>query len=422
MNLKSLRRYSQFWYSGYAFQAIVVFGTGGILMPIVVNDAGNAAKAGAVIAFCYIGQMLAPLMGALVDRTGLYRLFYFSGYVLLAIGLAVFPFANVMWFWMALAFIQGVGAATTNTVAAMFIVEYKPKSEWDMRIGWLQTFYGVGQAVGVALASVLQADPTFGLLLSAGLMIPGMVLGGRGLPPSQEHQKPDKVDFSRSLHRPPRSVYSFLHHYEGTVLNNLKRVPKELGSSFSLLITGWFFVMLPTWLVGALFPLLMKGAFGISYKMSSLYYALGATIGIFAYMPSGTLGKKIGDGWVVAIGTIMTLVAVAGLAMLSYVHHSFNQWLVPLVYILIPIAWSPLIVGGNAWTAKLATFEEGEALGIFNATTAVASVISAFTAGVVAHKFGFSMVLVIGTASSVLALLCFLPLLYSQRKKAGALS
>ena len=48
MNLKSLRRYSQFWYSGYAFQAIVVFGTGGILMPIVVNHAGNAAKAGAV--------------------------------------------------------------------------------------------------------------------------------------------------------------------------------------------------------------------------------------------------------------------------------------------------------------------------------------------------------------------------------------
>ena len=421
MNLKSLRRYSQFWYSGYAFQAIVVFGTGGILMPIVVNDTGNAAKAGVVIAFCYIGQMLAPLMGALVDRTGWHRLFYFSGYVLLAIGLAVFPFANLMWFWMALAFIQGVGAATTNTVAAMFIVEYKPKSEWDMRIGWLQTFYGIGQAVGVALASVLQADPTFGLLLSAALMIPGMVLGGRGLPQSQEHQKPDKVDFAHSLHRPPRSVHSFLHHYEGTVINNLKRVPKEVHSSFSLYIAGWFFVMLPTWLVGALFPLLMKGAFDISYKMSSSYYALGATIGIFAYMPSGTLGKKIGDGWVVIIGTVMLLVSVAGLAVLSHVHHSFNQWLVPLVYILIPIAWSPLIVGGNAWTAKLATFEEGEALGIFNATTAVASVISAFTAGLVAHKFGFSMVLIIGTASSVLALLCFLPLLRSQKKKADSL-
>ena len=422
MNLKSLRRYSQFWYSGYAFQAIVVFGTGGILMPIVVNDAGNAAKAGIVIAFFYIGQMLAPLMGTLVDRTGWYRHFYFSGYVLLAIGLAVFPFANLMWFWMALAFIQGVGAATTNTVAAMFIVEYKPRSEWDMRIGWLQTFYGIGQAVGVAAASVLQADPTFGLLLSAGLMIPGMVLGGRGLPPSQEHQKPEKVEFSHRTHSPPRSVHSFLHHYEGTVSKNLKRVPHELRSAFSLYIAGWFFVMLPTWLVGALYPLLMKGAFNISYQMSSLYYALGATIGIFVYMPSGNLGKKIGDGWVVTIGTIMTLVSITGLAALSHIHHSFNQWLVPLVYILIPIAWSPLIVGGNSWTAKLATFEEGEALGIFNATTAVASVISAFTAGLVAHKFGYGMVLIIGAVSSILALLCFIPLLHSERKEADSLS
>ena len=416
MNLKSLRRYSQFWYSGYAFQAIVVFGTGGILMPIVVNHGGDAAKAGIVVGFFYIGQMLAPLMGALVDRTGWYRHFYFSGYVLLAIGLAAFPFTNLMWFWMALAFIQGVGAATTNSVAAMFIVEYKPKSEWDMRIGWLQTFYGIGQAVGVAAASVLQADPTFGLLLSASLMIPGMVLGGRGLPPSQEHQKPEKVEFSRRSHMPPRSVHSFLHHYEGTVSKNLKRVPHELRSSFSLYIVGWFFVMLPTWLVGALYPLLMKGAFNISYHMSSLYYALGATIGIFVYMPSGNLGKRIGDGWVVAIGAIMTLVSVAGLAVLSHVHHSFNQWLVPLVYLLIPIAWSPLIVGGNSWTAKLATFEEGEALGIFNATTAVASVIAAFTAGLVAHKFGYSMVLIIGAISSILALFCFSPLLFSEKK------
>lgn len=151
-------------------------------MPIVVNDAGNAAKAGIVIAFCYIGQMLAPLMGAIVDRTGLHRPFYFSGYILLAIGLAVFPFTNLMWFWMALAFLQGIGSTTTNTVAAMFIVEYEPKSEWDVRIGWLQTFYGVGQAVGVALASVLQARPEMGLLTSAGLMVPGMALGARGLP------------------------------------------------------------------------------------------------------------------------------------------------------------------------------------------------------------------------------------------------
>ena len=416
MKLSSWRRYSQFWYYGYAFQGAVVFGTGAILMPIVVNNAGDAAKAGTVMAFFYIGQMLAPLMGAITDRTGWHRPFYLCGYVLLAIGLAVFPFTELLWFWMALAFLQGVGSGTSNTVAAMFIVEYEPKPEWDARIGWLQTFYGIGQAAGLGLASFLQACPEIGLLVSAGLMVPGMALGARNLPPSHAHRKPEKPEFSRGSHRPPRTIHSFLHRYEGTVSNSLKHLFHEWRSKFGLYMAGWFFVMLTTWLIGVLYPLLMKSAFNISYGMSSLYYAVGALIGIFCYTPSATLGKRIGNGWVVIIGTIMTAVSVGGLATLAYVHSGLNQWLIPVVYVLIPIAWSPLIVGGTAWAAELATFEEGEALGFYNAMTAIAAVIAAFTAGLVAHKFGYGMVLIIGAVACLVGLSCFIPLPFSAEK------
>ena len=416
MKLPSWRRYSEFWYSGYTFQGAVVFGTGAILMPIMVNNAGDAAKAGTVIGLFYIGQMLAPLMGAITDRTGWHRTFYLSGYVLLAIGLVLFPFTQLVWFWMALAFIQGVGSGTSNTVAAMFIVEYKPKPEWDARVGWLQTFYGIGQAAGLGLAAILQARPELGLLVSAGLMVPGMVLGAHRLPPAHAKQKPEKADFSRRLHRPPRNIYSILHRYEGTISKSLQHLLQEWRSKFGIYIAGWFFVMLSTWLIGALYPLLMKSAFNLSYSMSSLYYASGAVIGIFAYTPSGTLGKRIGDGWIVIIGTIMTAISVAALATLAHIQSGFNQWLVPVMYILIPIAWSPLIVGGTAWAAQLATFEEGEALGSYNATTAVAAVIAAFAAGLLAHKFGYGMILVIATVASLLALLCFIPLMTSTKR------
>ena len=87
------------------------------------------------------------------------------------------------------------------------------------------------------------------------------------------------------------------------------------------------------------------------------------------------------------------------------------------MYILIPIAWSPLIVGGTAWTAQLATFQEGEALGAFNAITAVAAVIAAFAAGLLAKNFGYGMVLIIGSAASLLALSCFIPLLSRANKE-----
>jgi MFS family permease len=208
-----------------------------------------------------------------------------------------------------------------------------------------------------------------------------------------------------------------LHRYEGTILNNLKRLLQEWHSFFGVYIAGWFLVMLATWLIGALYPLLMKSVFNLSYSMSSIYYASGAVIGIFIYTPAGTLGKKIGNGWVVIIGTAMTFISIAALAILSYVKTGANQWLVPTMYFLIPIAWSPLIVGGTAWAAQLATFKEGEALGTFNATSAVAAVIAAFTAGLMAHKFGYSMILILAGSASLLGLLCFIPLL-SRAKKA----
>ncbi len=411
----SLFRLSELWYTGYAFQAAVVFGTGGILMPIVVNNAGNAAKAGTVIAFFYIGQMLAPLIGNITDRLGVYRTSYLAGYVLLGLGLGLFPFTSLVWFWMALAFLQGVGSGATNTVAAMFIVEFRPKAEWDRRIGWLQTFYGVGQCGGLVLVSVLQSRPEFGLVVSGFLMIPGLILGSLRMPTTRVHHEPHEKVFQHRLHKPQRSVSSILTKYYATVGKYSRSLAREWFSSYGLFILGWFFVMLATWLLGTLFPLVMKEALNVSYRMSSIYYAIGAAIGIFAYAPSGTLGKKIGDGWVVLIGVVMTLVSLSFMTLLAYWDTGFNRWIVPFVYIPIPIAWSPLMVGGTAWVAQLATFEEGEALGFFNAATAISSVISAFAAGLLGHNLGYGTVLLAGALSSAVAVVCLVPLLFKRK-------
>jgi DHA1 family tetracycline resistance protein-like MFS transporter len=417
MKLSALFRDSEFWYTGYAFQAAVVFGTGGILMPIIVNNTGNAAKAGTVIAFFYIGQMLAPLIGRMTDRLGIHRITYMSGYVLLAIGLGLFPLTSLLWFWMGLAFVQGVGSGATNTAAAMFIVEFRPKDEWDGRIGWLQTAYGVGQCGGLLLVSVLQSRPELGLVVSAFLMVPGLILGSRKLPVIRVHHEPHEKVFDHRRHHPQRSVSNIMARYYADVVQSVRRLVAEWYSAYGLFILGWFFVMLATWLLGTLFPLVMKDALGVSYRLSSLYYALGAFIGIFAYAPSGTLGKKIGDGWVVIIGAVMTLFSLSCMTFLSYVNTGANAWIIPFVYIPIPIAWSPLMVGGTAWAAQLATFEEGEALGFFNAATAISSVISAFGAGFLGHHLGYGSVLLVGAVSAALAIACYVILLFTARRK-----
>ena len=63
------------------------------------------------------------------------------------------------------------------------------------------------------------------------------------------------------------------------------------------------------------------------------------------------------------------------------------------------------------------SFQEGEALGAFNAITAVAAVIAAFAAGLLAKNFGYGIILIIGAAASLLALPCFIPLLSPVKKE-----
>lgn len=417
--LASIRKHADGWYAGYALQGVVVFGTGGILMPIIVNArGGNAALAGTVMAMFYVGQLLSPVMGSLTDRTGKHRLFYLAGFVLLAVGLGLFPALPSVGFWMLLAFIQGVGSGTSNTVATLFIVEFQPREDWDARIGWLQTFYGVGQCLGLVLVSYLQKAPAVGLYVSAALMAPAFLLGAIHLPKPARRSKPDRPgkDLNRRTHRPVRSVSGVLHHCQSDLAGMLGKLRASFFTPFGLFLVGWFFVMLATWLLGVLFPLVMKQALGVSYQRSSLYYGIGAFVGIFAYAPSGSLGKRIGDGWVVLIGSVMSAVSLGGMALLAWVDTGANAWVLPPVYMLIPIAWSPLMVGGNAWAAQLAPGEEGQALGLFNAALAISSVIAAFGGGLLAHHVSYRALLLAAAASSALSVLLFLPLLGKPRK------
>ncbi|MFO7817120.1 MAG: MFS transporter [Thermodesulfobacteriota bacterium] len=412
----SCKKYSERWYLGYGFQGAVVLGIAPILIPLVVGNALGAAAAGTVVAAFYGGQLTAPLLGALTDKSGKYHLAYLSGYVLLALGLAFFPALKSFWFWTALAFLQGMGSAVTNTVSAMFIVENKPKSEWDERIGWLQTFYGSGQALGLAVVALLQLSPQIGMIIAALLMIPGFILGRIDLPPNHEKNKHKKsAEFQHGTHRPARGAFSILHTYEQNLPHRMEEIKQIYKSPFALYILAWFCIMFSNWVIYNLYPLFMHDVYGISAGTSSLFYAIGAGIGIFAYAPSGTLGKKIGSGWVVMIGGLMSVAGLTALTGLAFYQTGINDWLVPLFFFLLPVAWSPLIVAGTDYTAELSTLAQGTAVGIFNATTAVASLLSAFAAGLLADILGYKSLPVVGLVLA-LAGVVFLFLLIGIQK------
>ncbi|MCF8034131.1 MAG: MFS transporter [Desulfarculaceae bacterium] len=418
--LSGIKTYTDRWYSGYAFQGASVLGVAPILIPLIVAKLGSNSAAGAVVAAFYLGQLTAPLWGWLTDRLDKFRLIYSLGYLLLAVGMGAFAMVHELAFWLGLAFVQGAGAAATNTVAAMFIVEFKPKEQWDPRIGWLQTFYGTGQALGLGLAAALQMAPLWGMGLAAALMVPGFILGRRGLPRDQDRRKSDTATFQAHALRPPRHAYSQLHRSQGLCVQGIKGMVREWDGPFGLFIFSWLLTMLGTWMVYNLYPLLMKDLYGVDAGMSSLAYAIAATLGIFAYAPSGVLAEKIGDGPVLVVGILMTLVSMVGMTLLAYVHTGDNWLLSQAAFLFMPVAWSPLIVAGTSYTAQLATMPEGNALGVYNSATAVGSVLGALAAGWLSDAWGYGVVMLGASILTIAGLALLAGLLWRQRNAKAA--
>ena len=187
------RKWVEPWYFSYALLGVMLAGLAPILLPLAVSRMGSPAEVGLVMAAFNLGGLAAPLWGGLADRYRLHRLLLVGGLLLAAIGMGLFAFSQSAGAWLALAIIQGVGVAAASTVANLFIVEQHDKSEWDVRIGWLQTFYGAGQVAGLLAAGLLsRSNLRMGLLVAAGVAAVAAVLGWltTQTPPKKSETRP----------------------------------------------------------------------------------------------------------------------------------------------------------------------------------------------------------------------------------------
>ncbi len=191
-----------------------------------------------------------------------------------------------------------------------------------------------------------------------------------------------------------------------------------IWTKYVLWIVSWFFLMIGVWMVMNFLPLLMKANYDISAGLSSLYYGIAATVGILLYAPSGAWSEKIGPARVVLIGACGLIVTNLALVLLIPAPGIVQMILVPLFFAILPIAWSPLIVGGSALAGELATFSQGSAMGIFNAAMAVASVGAAVVGGWIADRFDYGAVTMVALIAAGAGSVLLLPLLRRQERTA----
>jgi DHA1 family tetracycline resistance protein-like MFS transporter len=412
-------KWIEHWYVSYALLGLSAAGLLPILLPLLAGRTGGAAEIGMVMAAFSLGGLTAPLWGDLADRFGVHQWLLVGGLAGTAAGAAMFPFSVSFVLQVALAFLSGAGLAASSTVANLFIVEVRPREEWDSRIGWLQTFYGGGQVIGLVLAGMIgQNAPEKGMWLAggtAGVAILPALLGTRMDATLLRDRRPA---LSRPAHHAEWPVASPQHVYHHLDVHRLAAIFREIETPFWLFLAAWLLSFSGSAAMFSLYPVLMEHLYGVLPRASSIGYAVAAGLGLVLYAPAGRWSDRKGPQSVFRVGLALRIAAFAALIALFLVALPSRGWIAMLVFLFVVLAWSLLSVSSTALVACLSTQREGEAMGAFNAVTALSGVIGAALGGLLADSWGYSAVPVIGITGTLCGFL-IMTRLFRHASKSG---
>jgi len=227
-----------------------------------------------------------------------------------------------------------------------------------------------------------------GLMTAAGLTLFAAFLGWltTSTPPAVYLSRPVLLYPGRHSEWIVGAPQRFYHHLN---LKTLWQLGRLLRSPFGLFIIVWLVSFGGSSAFFSFYPVLMGKLYGVTPGLSSTGFALAAAIGLTLYSPAGRWSEQFSPTRVLRAALVVRLLAFLSLLLLG-ITHSGEGWLALLSFLFIVLAWSLLTVSGTALTARLSPVGEGEGMGIFNAATALASVVGAVLGGWVSGYWGYN--------------------------------
>ncbi len=407
--LAAPRRYVRTWYVAYLLLGVITAGMIPVLLPLMmVTASGELSTVAYVMGGYNLGLLSSPLWGMLAERRKLYRTLFFVGFVIVGAATALMPMLKGIALWMPVAFAIGAGSAGVATVASLFIVDFAPAAEWEPSIGYLQSFNGAGQVVGLLLAGAFAGGLfSVGLWIAALLVLPAVLVGQIGLPGAAETRERDERRRHIHAHLDVRALAAFprLHfpsgvgfHFQAFNLRGLRQLPRIFGTPFGRFILSWFMLALGVAAFFAYFPVMLTKEYGIAAGLSSIIYAIAAGVGIALFILASRWAERWGSGRVYQLGLWVRLAGFALLVVPFVVPMKDAFTLGAVGFVLIVISWPVLSVAGTGLAARLTPFSEGAAMGLFNAALASATVVGTFASGPLLHSFGFVAVPIMAVA------------------------
>jgi len=390
------------WFLTYACLGVVQGGMLPILLPL---SSGGSTHAGAIVGVLNLAGLSAPAWGHLADRRRLHREVLLIGLLATIVPLALMPAQLGLPVKLVLAAALGVGFAAANTVANMFIVEVRPKEEWDARIGALQALSGAGQVMGLLLAGFIGgryalAYGVSAALVAAAAQIAWLTLRGVHVPVPR---------FAVTAHAPlggeawagaPQRLFHL------PTLRGLAALLRELEMPFAKLLVVWCVAFVAIGAALTMFPLAVIEAFHVSARPTAATYAFAAAASLGCYPFAASVAARRGPLIVLRAGFAARAVAIAVVAA-AFLRPAGGLPVALFGFVVLTLVWPLLGVAGTALAAELAPGEKGEALGLFNAASSFAGALGAFLGGWGMAEFGYGalcwaaalVVAVVGLAS-----------------------
>jgi MFS family permease len=409
------------WYLAYLILGLITSGMLPFLLPLMVASTTNDPARIAYIIVAYnAGLLPAPLLGLVAERYQLFRPVFFGGFAALALGLGAASTASALDTWVPLAVLCGVGAGAAATVAPLFVLKFAPESEWDARIGWLQSFSGAGQLAGLLLAGLILLGPlAYGFWVAAVLSALAIVVGHLGLPS-------DKRDMG--MHLPPlawsRLISGFhsgppfggvLHHFHHLQGEALRRVVQSMDREFGRFLLAWATVNFGVAPFFAYYPLMMNRTFGIAPAMTAVFYALAAAVGIGLFVAAGRAAQQFGPRRVFLAGLALRATGFGMLAALTLMTLSDTPVGAILGFLLVMLAWPIISVSGTGLAASLTPVGEGAAMGLLASSSAIATLLGTALAGPLVEALGYGVI----PPMAVAGLLGAVALTAKERRESG---
>ena len=377
------------WFVAYALLGAAAAGLAPLLLPLWVSRDGNVALVGLVVGTLSLGELSAPLWGQLADKYGTYRLLFAGGLAVAGLSLTGLAFTRQPAALTLLSLALGAGIAATSTLGNLYVVERFPQDTWGERLGMLQTIYGVGQVAGLALAGLLSTTH-LGLAIGLTAIVPfAALLYTNALPqmPGTVRVRPGHSH----VHLKVEPIFaSLLHAHHLPTIDTAIAWLRHAPPPFIRFQTLWFVINTGSAFLFAFYPLLLARQYGLPTTTIAWAYAAAAALGLLLYTPAGRWTERRGATVVLRFAITVRLVAFAALTVLPLAPGAWRAPAAMALFTVIVLAWSLLSVAGSTLTANLG-LPEGEAMGLFSASGALAGVVGALLGGVLVNAFGYGI-------------------------------